>query len=379
MKPTTTMPSTSALLALLGAFALGAAGCSSERPVQQAREAGPAERKQRMLFATDSAIHRVILDARRDVLAVRAEFDDAVAKLPLPSMLGVTDAKLQLFDQPARDARANAITKIKDATEAKLKGLLDHYEKALWTVAIEAGKLEHASELGSRTGYQELDDKVESALLQLARDADVDEIDQMAALHSYDHVGLDRAIREEIEKQGILSLYKSPPQNGLFAPGQEGQAIVVVFQRDGIPPDVPLSYVQAVRRLVERGGIILTETPWALDPATPKKDGVVPLSPDVDPKYYVVSAEARPAVDTKAQDFNHLFDHVLVSEYRTALRRDDTGELLATLGWQVRWIVDFRGTMRVLVERSDLFLEADPVLPRLLNLPPPAPKPPSGS
>lgn len=375
-RTTPTMRTRAALLALLAAFA---ADCSSERSEKQAPPISPAERKQRMLFATDRAIHQVISDARRDVLAARAEFDDAIAAMPLPSMLGVTDSKLQAFDQPARDARAAAITKLKDATTAKLKGLLEHYEKALWTVAIEAGKLEHASELGSKTGYQELDDKVESALLQLSRDADVDEIDQFASLHSYDHVGLDRAIREEIEKQGILSLYKSPPTVGLFAPGQEGQAIVVVFQRDGIAPEVPLSYVQAVRRLVERGGIILTETPWQLDPATPKKDGVVPICPDVDTKYYVVSAEARPAVDTKGQDFNQLFDHVLVSEYRTALKRDDTGEFLATIGWQVRWIVDFRGTMRVLVERSDLVLEGDPVLPRLLNLPPPAPHPPSGS
>jgi hypothetical protein len=68
-----------------------------------------------------------------------------------------------------------------------------------------------------------------------------------------------------------------------------------------------------------------------------------------------------------------------VSEYRTALRRVDTGELLATIGWQVRWIVDFRGTMRVLVERSDLVLADDPILPRLLHLPPPKPRPPSGS
>jgi hypothetical protein len=372
MNPTTILRAP--LLALVAAFA---AACSSEPETPPPPPpATPAERKQRMLFATDNATHQVLRDARRDVLAVRGEMDAAIDAMPLPSMLGVTDAKLQAFDQPARDARAAAIKKVTDATEARLRGLLEHYEKALWTVAIEAGKLEHASELGSKTGYQELDDKVESALLQLNRDADVDELDQYRSLRSYDHVGLDRAVREELPKLGILSLYKSPPTQGLFAPGQEGQSAVVVFQRDGIAPDVKLSYIQAVRRLVERGGIIDVETPWQLDPATPRKDGVVPLCPDVDPKFYVVSAEARPAVDTKAPDFNHLFDHVLVSEYRTALRRDDTGELLATIGWQVRWIVDFRGTMRVLVERSDLLMKDDKVLPRLLKLPPP---PPSGS
>jgi hypothetical protein len=375
MNPTTTRTAAWFLLA-----AALAARCSSPPPPDDTPPLrSPSERKQRMLLAAEGVIHQVMRDARRDVLAVRNEFDVAVDALPLPSMLGVTDQKLQNFDQPARDERAKTITAIMVKTQARLKALLDHYEKALWTVATEAGKLEHGSELGSKTGYQDLDDKVESALLQLARDADVDEIEQFATLHIYDHVGLDRAIREDVTGLGILSLYKSPPVKGLFALNQEGQAAVIVFQRDGIDPLVPLSYVQAVRRLVMRAGIIETETPWMLDPATPKKDGVVPQSPDVDPKYYVVSEEARPAVDTHAQDFDHLFDHVLVSEYRTALRRDDTGEFITTIGWQVRWIVDFQGTMRVLVERSDLVLPDDPILPRLLHLPPKPPKPPSGS
>ena len=61
--------------------------------------------------------------------------------------------------------------------------------------------------------------------------------------------------------------------------------------------------------------------------------------------------------------------HGVLTEYRTALRREDTKETIATLGWQVRWIVDFQGTMRVLVERSDLMLVDDPVLPGLLKKP----------
>jgi hypothetical protein len=346
------------------------AGCASEAaPAKTERTSSPAERKQRMLFATERAIHQILRDARRDVTQIRKEFDERVEAVPLPSMLNVTDEALAVFDQKDRDTRRDAIEKVEDDIKARMVALLKHYENAFWTVATEAGRLEHGSQLGTRSGYQELDDKVEAAMLQLSREADVEVIDQLATLRTYDHVGLDREIREELEGKGVLSIYKSPPVNGLFAPNQEGQSVVLVFQRDGLAPEVPLSYVQAARRLVERAGIVVAETPWQFDPATPKKDGVVPLATEVDAKKYVVSAEARPAVDTHGPEFEKLYDHVLVSEYRTALRRDDTGEVLAIVGWQVRWIVDFRGTMRVLVERSDLLLKDDPVLPALLGRP----------
>ena len=152
----------------------------------------------------------------------------------------------------------------------------------------------------------------------------------------------------------MISLYKSQPVNGLFEAGQEGQAVVLVFQRDGLEPTVPLAWVQAVRHVVQRAGIVIDSTPRAIDPDTPKKDGIVGVATEVVSTKYFVSVEARPAVDRGAPGFENLHDHVVITEYRTALRREDTGETIATLGWQVRWIVDFRGTMRVLVERSDL-------------------------
>jgi hypothetical protein len=240
-------------------------------------------------------------------------------------------------------------------------------------LATEASRMENGHELGTRSGYQELDDKVEAAMLQLSRSADVEGIQQLATLRTYDHVGLDREVREELPGKGVISLYKSQPVNGLFEAGQEGQAVVLVFQRDGLEPTVPLAYVQAVRHIVQRGGIVLASTPWVLDPSTPKKDGMVAIAGEIDPAKYFVSAEARPAVDRKVEGYGELSDHVVVTEYRTALRREDTGETLATIGWQVRWIVDFQGTMRVLVERNDLLLVDDPVLPSLLPKKPAAP------
>jgi hypothetical protein len=362
------------------------AGCSSEpekppsetpRPPETSKHepplASPSERKMRMLLGTELAMRQVLKDARTDSAAIRRDFDDLVAKLPLPSMLSVTDDALAVFDQAARDARAKTIGDAETVAETRMNALLAHYESRLWMLATEASRMENGHELGTRSGYQELDDKVEAAMLQLSRSADVEGIQQLATLRTYDHVGLDREVREELPGKGVISLYKSQPVNGLFEAGQEGQAVVLVFQRDGLEPTVPLAYLQAVRHIVQRAGIVLASTPWVLDPDTPRKDGMVSIAGEIDPAKYFVSAEARPAVDRKVEGFGELSDHVVVTEYRTALRREDTGETLATIGWQVRWIVDFQGTMRVLVERNDLLLVDDPVLPGLLPIKPGAP------
>ena len=340
-----------------------------EAPSSKELPRSPSDRKQRMLFAMELAARQAMRDARRDVTSIRKDFNDRVDLLPLPSMLSVTDDSLGIFGQADRDARAKAVLAAQAETVARLKGLLAHYEKALWTLATEAGRLESGQELGTRSGYQELDDKVEAAMLQIARLADVEGIEQLATLRTYDHVGLDREVREELAGKGILSLYKSQPVNGLFERGQEGQAVVLVFQRDGLEPTVPLAWVQAVRHVVQRAGIVVASTPWAIDPDTPKKDNIVGVATEVVSTKYFVSVEARPAVDRGAPGFENLHDHVVLTEYRTALRREDTKETIATLGWQVRWIVDFQGTMRVLVERSDLMLVDDPVLPGLLKKP----------
>ena len=50
------------------------------------------------------------------------------------------------------------------------------------------------------------------------------------------------------------------------------------------------------------------------------------------------------------------------------MQRTDTGEFLATVGWQVSWGVDYRGQTRILVgETSERLLDDHEVITALLN------------
>ncbi len=350
----------------LAAAALALGACATGDGATAQGEPTPAQRKHRMLFGAEHAIHRVLEDARQDAAKLRAEFQVAVTAVPRSYRLNATDPLLEPYGAETRQLRHDTVAQAQAATTAKLDLLLKHYEAALWAMASKAGELEHGSDTGTRTGYQELDDKVEAAMLQIARAADVEEVEQTATFTTYDDVALDRDLREEMAGRGTLSLYKSAPIVGLFAPGQEGQAIAAVFVRAGIAGDVPLSFVQAVRRRVERAGIVVSESEWQLDPATPDGRGVVELRRGVDATRCLATDVCIPAVDTRVAAFRALWDHVLVSEYRTALQRGDTGEILATICWQVRWNVDFHGSMRVLVDKLDEVRTSDSIVPALL-------------
>ncbi len=383
------------------------AACASDPTDGGQHARSSTERKRIMLLGAERAIHVVLEDARHDVERLTAGYETAAGPAPRTFRIASSESSLATFGDHLREQRLALLQERANATGQQLRALVDHYEGALWEIAAGAGRREGGDTLGTRSGYIELDEKVDQALIQLARDADVDGFEQSSAARLHDDIVLDRAIRYEIPDVGVLSLYKSAPTPGLFAAEQEGQAIVVVLARSKEDPleskrvmkgiaeerrllaaggtvapaplvagplqrsTMPLSFVQVVRRRIERGGLVVESTPWQLDPAT-ADGGLVPISDEVDTKTHVVSELCIPKVDTRAASFRGLWDHVLITEYRTALRRDDTGEIVATMGWQVRWNIDFQGRMRVLVDRDDLIVPADPIVPALLAAAPQA-------
>ncbi len=370
----------------LASLLIGLSGCASggdDTPPPPT----PSEQKRMLFAAADRAIHVIFEDARVDLARVLAEFDRDVAVAPPCYLLASPDPALASYGETRRKERATRLEAASNRTQEQLKLLLEHYESALWAIAAEGGRIGGGDALGARSGYLELDQKIDAALLQLSREVDVDGVAQAAEAAINDHLALERAIRHELPGIGILSLFKSPPTEGLFGKDDEGVATAVVFSRAkddlldasvvgaalaGKPapvrPTLPakISFVQAVRHGIERGGMMVKTTAWQLDPAATDGHGAIPRCEEVVADSHLASALCIPSVDKRDPSFRDVWDHVLVAEYRTALRRDDTGELVATIGWQVRWNIDFSGRMRVLVDRDDLVLTDDRVLPTLL-------------
>jgi hypothetical protein len=364
------------------------AACSGSPELDAVRAPTVVERKQTLLLATERAIHVIMEDARADLARIEAEFTSGTSAAPHCWSLASAEPGLEPFGAGKRKQRAALVAGEAHRRRQQLELLYRHYETAMWAVAADAGRRENGSALGSRSGDLELDRKIDAALLQLAREVDIDGAAEDAGAVGSDRVGLERQIRHEIEGVGVLSLYKSQPIKLSRGDEDEVQAAAVAFARakpdplatagkDGVEngvwveapaPVEPLrvSFVQAVRRHVERGGLQIASTDWRFDPAAADARGTLPLNPEVDPASHVASEVCLVRVDKSDPSFEQLRDHVLVSEYRTALRDDATGKLLAVIGWQVRFNVDFAGRMRVLVDPNDQVLDDDRVVQNLL-------------
>jgi hypothetical protein len=351
------------LATALTGLLLGACAAPEEEPPPPP---GPAQRKRMILLAAEAEIHQLLGAARREMGQMSEGFLAEVDAAPRAFRLSSSDPELATYGTAAQAERRIRVEQVEERAKASVTVLLEKYETALWDAARRASARERGADLGSRTGYIDLDEKVDAAMVQLERDANLEQIDQAATLKLYEDVMLERELRLEVPGLGILSLFKSPPTLDLFAPRQEAQAVALAFVRGGLPPEVPLTFVQAERGRLERGGLLLTATPWQLD-AGGGGTGVLPLRADIDARASIATEVLIPSVDVASPTFPALRDHVVVREYRTILRRDDTGETLATIGWQVRWNVDARGYMRVLVDSHDLVLPGDRTVPALLR------------
>jgi hypothetical protein len=180
-----------------------------------------------------------------------------------------------------------------------------------------------------------------SALGQIKHRANVEGIHQQALLRAYDSTELVRLFKEDIEGLGRLMLCRSLP-SGAASRMNEDVLTAIVFQRKGLAPDVPIRFVQAVHHRAERGGIVLIEVPWALD-QTELGSGVLPLSEDISDPSYVATRIHTLKVRDDFEEFKTLRDCTLVSLYHTGMVNAETGELLATMAWEVRRGLTFDG------------------------------------
>ncbi len=372
------------LRGLLVALTFPGAACSSgpeeveKTPQELAREAARqsgAWRKKRMMMATKSAITQLLGQASERTDAIRSQYEEVLNTVQKTLHLEVADPVLEQYGDTEWEVFRTQIDTLQEGTESALQELLDDYGRRFWGIAESAAQRERGSEVGTRSGYQELDDVVEASLAQLERQADVEGVDQLARTRKSQRVALGRKIKHEVEGLGKFLLFVSAPEDvrDLPVPSRardtsgferidQSIACVAAFHRSDEAMDTPLRLVQAVRYRVERGGVILEETEWKFDPRTGDENGVVPLG-DVGDPAYLASQPMVPLIERESAGFAALHNHTLVAEYRLRLENAVTGEEHATLAWQAAWLIDYRGQLRVdFSETEERVVEDDLVI-----------------
>ena len=244
------------LLALLSCSMVPSA-CSSE-PVEVGYqgELSIGMRKRRMLMGTELAIHRLLGQAETELGAILEAYDDELQGIATPIQLAVVHPQLESYGEGTRKQFKERVQGLHAATKERTEKVLAHYLAAMWSVAEEAGRAESGSDIGYRTGYRELDLKVESAYNQLLRNADVDGLDQLATFREADRIDLVRKVRDEIDGVGRVTLMISAPEHiRHFGPAashgksgvHEGVVEVIAFTADRGTEPPPMRFLQARR------------------------------------------------------------------------------------------------------------------------------------
>jgi hypothetical protein len=336
-------------------------------------------RKQRMILATESSIQRLLGLANQEIERVRTAYEEQLDSLQASYRLSIVDDDLENYGTADLERFRTRVEELEERTTAAIEELLARYDEQFWYVATEIGHMEKGTSFGYRTGYRDLDEKVEAALIQLAARADLEGIHQSAAFLSSHRLVLSRKIRHEVEGVGEFDLFVSSPEewNTLdrdidiperspFRRLRQSYAMVVTFRAADDLRAVPFRFVQAVRHRIERGGIVIEETDWRLDPSCPGGEGILALREEIAAEGVLASVPTVPHFNAAAPGFDSLRRYTLVSEYRTALQRSDRGEILSTLAWQIVWRLDARGQIRVVLEEcAERVVDGDGVIESL--------------
>ncbi len=377
--------------AVLFAGALLGYACSSEPGNDRVAEArSPVQRKRLMLAITDRAISELMIASTAEIESVRSGFERQLQLLPTPVLLNVVHDELENYDvERQAKFRADALAIGEKAAEM-LRRLLMVYEQRLWTVATSAGHKEKASDFEYLTGYMELDEKVLANRGQLLRSANVDGVLEQSIFRSYDRVELNRLVREPIADVGFFCFYSSTPESlkrlphfpvghpsGLSAL-DEMIVYAFVLQRAETSGAIPVRFIQARRIRAERAGIVVTESPWILDPSTTAPAGELPAQPGFSADTYHATAPGVVAVDPDGSETSQVRNHVLIVEHRTGLARGESQEMLGVLAWQVKLGVDAKNRVRVIEKVATRWVPEDTVLKGLLSPAQPGADSPSG-
>jgi len=213
----------------------------------------------------------------------RMLMEDGLDSIPSPMELVVTHEVLETYGAVDLELFAARVEQCRAVASGALEEVLSRYEAALWTVAEKAGQGEHGSQLDARSGYRQLDAKVESALAQLRRKAGVEYVEQLATFRQRDRIHAIRKIQDRVPDQGTLSLFLSPPVRVVAGVGlalapkglHEARAQAITFEPQGAGEDMEWEFLQARRTKLQKGGIVIQQSPWRFDRATDQ--GRVPL------------------------------------------------------------------------------------------------------
>lgn len=397
---------------LSGRFALGGlllCGCFSARPTDVV-DAPPAERpvsyaseKERMIRLMEERMNALVGTTQDRLAAIRDGLKEALELLLPPTRLlavertfrGYAAADQERFDAEIERLVEQAIAETEELVgRAKRPGrdeIVGSVTREAFRIAAEIGGDGEGAGYGFVSGVQEVDEMARVTIELLQGYADVEGLRDMGEIRRGEMLELNQSFRHDVTAEdlaghadqalasllpapegrsgrvGRLLLFQSDVLDALRMDHQENVVVVVAFQNDRIPVDHGLGLIQARRHRIVRGGMVVLDSPWTLDPQTPGRDGVPAMREDLVERRFLASEAFVPAINVDHADFERLRDFTVIYDYSSGVLDRRTGEVLGAISWQLQWIVSMEGGAAMLDSAPPSFDAEARVLTSLLR------------
>ncbi|MFH0943658.1 MAG: hypothetical protein V2A76_00515 [Planctomycetota bacterium] len=380
-----------------------AASYQQEEPVVPIREVSYAEEKRQMIEEMEREMNALMRRNEAEITTIRNELVAGLEKLKPPARLMAADRAYRGYGA-ARGERFDAeinrlVSRAVERTEALAgrerdldrEALTGSIQEDAFAIAAKVGGDGQGAGYGFISGVQEVDERARVTIELLQGFADVEGLKDLGELRRGDVLELNLILWHDLTEEdlaqgapknaanllpaheglsprvGRLSLFRSDVLDGHRFEGQDTVGYAVSFQNDRLPLDRPLGLAQGRRTRIVRGGMVVGDYPWQLDPTTPLRDGRLPLRDGlVDPRFQATEP-ILPGVNSDHDLFQRLQDFTVIYDFATGLLDEEQLELLGVLRWQIQWIVSAAGNVRVLPVAEPSFSATDGTLLELIR------------
>lgn len=366
------------------------------------RDISYAAEKREMIYLIDRRMNELTAQYTAELDAIRAELVDGLARITQPARLVAVDRALRGYGAAAEERYAAEIDRLVDSAVTRTVALVGQearvgqpavrgrVEDDVWDAAREIGLGADGAGYGFESGVREIDERAAVTIELLQGAADVEGLKDLGAIRQAEVLQLSRAFHHDVTLDelsmaapALVADIDPDPQGGatvgrllLFRTGemeswrterQDAEGVVVAFQNERLPLDRRFELVQLVRHRIVRGGMIVEDFGWMLDPSVPGRRGRLELTADLADPRVLASETMFPGINVDHDLFDRLHDFQVVYDYKTALVDAASGQALGAIRWQLTWVVSHNGQVRVLDPIAPEFEPATPGLAQLLR------------
>jgi hypothetical protein len=330
--------------------------------------------KEALVADMERRMNALLRHYQAELNTIQETLEVELERLAPPVRIGAFERTLSSYGAADEELYFAAIDRLVDEAVERVEAIAGREASATTSATIGAAQLEIyalAAEVGGRgqgagygfvSGVQEVDERAAVTVELLKGYVSIQDLRALGALRKGGVVDCSEVFRHDVlasdlrvsaphlaAQLGIevvddarlarLRLYRSDPLEGFRFDRQETQGMVFACENVALPVGVEIALIQAVRPRVVRGGMIVEDFGWRLDPSVPTGDGRLPLVQGlVDPRQ-VASEPFFPAVNVDHSQFERLTDFTVVYDYKTMALDEAGGAVIGAVDWQIQWNV----------------------------------------